>query len=228
MLRSWRALVLALALAACGAATSGTQAQSTQVAGADSSAGSTPELTDTMRLMLGTLKLKDVGLEPDAQEASQLLTLWQGYQSVITSDTAAPAEADAVLKQIRSTMTSEQMDAITAMNLGPADLRSLLDTFRQQASANGGGAGGSFNGFPRRQGLEGSAGPGFAPPDGGRQFEGGGFGAGGGGFGQGGGTPSPQQRATAQARRDSFGNGSRGALFLLRPLIAELKTLAGV
>ncbi len=83
-------------------------------------------------------------------------------------------------------------------------------------------------------GLEGGPGLGFAPPEGGRPFGGGAFGEGGGGFGpggefgQGGGTPSPQQLATAQARRNSFGEGSRGALFLLRPLIAELMTLAGV
>jgi hypothetical protein len=225
VLRSGLLSILALALAGCGAAASASQAQSTAANGNGSSSGFDVQMTDTTRLMLGTLKLKDVGLQPDAKEASQLLTLWQAYQSVVTSDTAAPAEADAVVKQIRATMTSQQLDAITGMNLTQDDLRSFFEAFRQQASTNGNG---SSNGSPRAPGAGGGAGPGFFPPDaGGRQFGGGGGFGGGGAFGPASGTLTPQQQATAQARRDSFRNGPRAGLFLLRPLIAELKTLAG-
>jgi hypothetical protein len=134
---------------------------------------------------------------------------------VITSDTAAPAEAEAVLRQIRTTMTSQQVEAIAAMDLTQDDLGAFMEEARQSASQ---GSGDTFEGFRPGQGPDGGPGPGFAPPSGG------GFG---GEFGGGGGF-SPEQRATGEAAGQTRGADSgRADLFLLRPLIAALTTLAG-
>jgi hypothetical protein len=177
-------------------------------------------LTDEMALMLGTLKLDEVGLAPDSAQASELLLLWQAYQSLATSDTAASQEMEAVLKQIRQAMTDEQLAAIAGMDLDSEDLRGLMESFRQEAAA----------GDPRS--AEGFFPGGGQPPAGGGPpvGPGGGFvpqgGPSGGSFGGGGEGLDPEMQATAQAGRTAR-SGSPSALFLLRPLIAELQGLAG-
>jgi hypothetical protein len=85
-------LMVALGLAACSTegAIQATEA-STSGGGVDAAAEAVTgiALTDEMALMLGTMKLDDVGLAPDAGQASELLLLWQAYLSLATSDTAA-------------------------------------------------------------------------------------------------------------------------------------------
>jgi len=182
-----------------------------------------------MELMLGTLKLDEVDLAPDAAQAAGLLTLWQAYQSLATSDTAASQELDAVLGQIEETMAEEQLAAIAAMDLDQDDLAVFMDAYREEAAASGESpAGGSFG-----RGVGGPGGD-FIPPEGGFAQSPAGFGprdgSGGGGFapptGEDIGGLNPEMQATAQASR-SAGIGNRGALFLLQPLIAELQSLAG-
>ncbi|MBF8256138.1 MAG: hypothetical protein HW375_1045 [Anaerolineales bacterium] len=139
---------LALGLAACGAGGAEGTGQTTGSTPAPAVSGdaatSGVALTDEMRLMLGTMKLDEVGLEPDAAQASDLLVLWQAYRSLATSDTAAPQEIEAVLGQIEKTMTAEQVAAIAAMDLDQEDLSALLESSRQDAA----GGDGSFDGFP--------------------------------------------------------------------------------
>jgi hypothetical protein len=183
-------------------------------------------LSDEATLMLGTMKLDEVGLAPDAVQASSLLLLWQAYQSLAMSDTTAPVEIDAVLDQIEGTMTEAQLDAIAAMSLDEEDMGAFMDEFRTSVPDGGGegqpsfnpqGGGGPGGGFTPGQGPAGGPPAGFAPPEGGGAFGGGGLG-GGGGF-------SPEQQATAEAGMATRA-GNRSALFVLRPLIAELQTLA--
>jgi outer membrane lipopolysaccharide assembly protein LptE/RlpB len=230
-------LLAALGLAACGAAGEEnpevTTAASTAVVGSEAAA-SDVILTDEMALMLGTMKLDEVGLAPDAAQATRLLTLWQAYQSLTTSDTAASQELEAVMAQIRETMTTEQHAAIGAMDLDQEDLTVFMEAYREEAAASGespfegafgmGGPGGDF--VPPEGGSAPPAG-GFGPRDG---SGGGAFvspdGAPGGGFGGEGSGMSPEMQATAQAGRGA-GARNRGSLFLLRPLIAELQVLAG-
>lgn len=209
-------VVVGLVLAACGASAAGDATRSTGNASTTAIAGGANiELTDEVRLMLGTLKLDEVGLAPDAEQASKLLLLWQAYQSLATSDTSAPQELASVVTQIRETMTHAQLDQIEAMALNQEDLTSFVQAYREQAASSGAG---SFEGFSGRTGG--------APGLSGRLPEGGGF--------AGGGPPdfnangiSPEALATAQAQRGSGTGGANRGLFLLRPLIAELQTLAG-
>lgn len=216
--------VVALGMAACGA--SGAEEASPATAVSSSAGGAASQqalagvtLTDEMVLMLGTMKLDEVGLAPDADQASGLLLLWQAYQSLGTSDTAAPQEMEAVLAQIESAMTEEQTAAIAAMDLDQEDLSGFMGSFRQESAAGQGSSGDGFF-FSGGEIPGGAAGPGggLVIPPGGPP---GGFTTGDGGEGL-----SPEMRATALAGRTARA-GNLSALFLLRPLIAELQALAG-
>lgn len=106
---------LLFALAACGKTSSST--------GTSNDSGS---LSQEMQLLVGTFKLEETDQAVTAAQAEQLLPLWQTLQSLSTSSTAATEELDAVVNQIKSTMTSQQMDKITAMKLTQQDMMSLM------------------------------------------------------------------------------------------------------
>jgi hypothetical protein len=74
-------------------------------------------LLTATRLALGTLKLEGTNLVVTKEEASELLTLWQAYQSLSNSDTTSQVELDALVEQIQGVMTSDQLQAIEAMKL---------------------------------------------------------------------------------------------------------------
>lgn len=207
-------------------------------------------LSQVNMLLVGTLKLEDTDQAISADEAQQLLPLWQAYRSLSTSQTAAEAEVEALLSQIQSSMTSEQMQAIKAMNLTSND---MLDTM--QSMGGGMGPRGTPDpqstpgfdfpggGFPSGSlpdvsgsGPEGGTSggttrnlpPGGAMPGGGRveNFSmgdaGSAAGLGGGPMLQG--TPDPSMQATAQARFSTQANQVN--TLLLNVLITRLEALA--
>ena len=148
-----------------------------------STTGNSASLSGEAQLLVGTFKLEDTGLAVTADQATQLLPLWQTLQSLSSSNTAATEEINAVVDQIKGTMTAQQMAKITAMNLSQADVISIMS----QAGVSPNGASTSTtrmpgNGFPSGAGPQGGAGeppsgsgpggPGGAPPSGG--FPGGG------------------------------------------------------
>jgi hypothetical protein len=79
------------------------------------------------QLAIGTVRLDDTDLAVDADQAAELIPLWQAFQSLSSSDTAAEAELRAVLKQIQSTMTSEQIAAIADMQLTADKVTELVE-----------------------------------------------------------------------------------------------------
>ena len=210
----------AMVLAACTANGADALEPTGETAAAAANAGAADlggSLSDEATLMLGTMKLDEVGLAPDAAQASSLLLLWQAYQSLVMSDATASVEIEAVLDQIQGTMTKEQLDAIAAMSLDEEDMAAFMDEFRPSVAEGDGEGPPSFN--PQGGGGPGGGPPaGFVPPEGGGAFGGGGFG-GGGGF-------TPEQQATAEAGGFGRANGGFGNIFLLRPLMAELEGLA--
>lgn len=214
--------ILALTLTACGASDSAAPATVSQTG---SAAGS---LSGSTLLLLGTLKLDGADQAVTAAQAKELLPLWQVYQSLSTSDTAAQAEITALEKQIEETMTKEQMQAIQAMNLTPQDSFAIL-----QQMGLGGGRGQSSN--SRSNNSQGN-GNNFTPPGGGAPPDmiggggGGGFSGQGGGGAQGDGSGqgfSPEQIATAQASRSQRSGGNFMQSGLLDALIQYLQKLAG-
>jgi hypothetical protein len=74
-------------------------------------------LSAATRLAVGTLKLEGTDNAVNADEAGELLTLWEAYQSLSSSDTTSQVELEALVKQIEGTMTSEQVSAIDDMEL---------------------------------------------------------------------------------------------------------------
>jgi len=188
--------ILVLTLTACGGASNNPQAG--PAAPASSSENTLPLST---QLLIGTFKLEDTDLAVTAEQANELIPLWQVLQSISSSDTAAQEEMDALVEQIEETMTAEQVQAIEAMNLTSQDMFTIM-----QEQGLGGGGPMMTRGTPEA----GSNGDFPAPPAGGSDFIGpaGGGPPGGGGPGGGGGQGlSPDQIATAQANRAENGGG---------------------
>lgn len=189
--------ILILTLTACGGASNTPQVDPNQLS--DTSENALPLPT---QLLIGTFRLEGTDLAITPKQAGELIPLWQVYQELSTSDTAAQAEIDALIEQVQETLTSDQMNAIKAMNLTQQDIFTLMQeqgvagqggrTFTQGGSGTGGG-----EAFPVPPSGEG--GQTFISPGGGP----GGFG---GGQGQ---SLSPEQIATAQARRSEGGGDSR-------------------
>ncbi len=173
--------ILALALTACGAPTAPAQSDLTNgSSGANTgSSGSsnpaqvngTPATGPTgLQLAAGILKLDGTSNAVTAQEASQLLPLWQSLQQ--GQGTSFPQgtpgarpdpgmmqqmmqQTNAQVTLIQKAMTPAQIQAITAMNLSRQD---IFTAFQQAGISMGGsGQGGGFapNGgtFTPRQGT---------------------------------------------------------------------------
>jgi hypothetical protein len=117
---------LVLALTACG----GTQSSN---ATATVSTG----LSQEGQLLVGTLKLENTSLAVNSDQAGQLLPLWETLQSLASSGTAASQEIDAVISQIVSTMSTEQISSITAMNLTQQDLAAAMQNSGVASTASG-------------------------------------------------------------------------------------------
>jgi hypothetical protein len=125
-------LLLALALSAC----SGKATPAPALSGAESyispSLDTTYEgaLSARNQLAIGTLELNGAPNAITPGQAETLLPLWQALLSTQKSGAAAQAEVNALLEQIESGMTTEQLAAISAMQLTQNDLQAW-------AAANG-------------------------------------------------------------------------------------------
>ena len=130
-------LIFCLALSACSSAvaTGGT----TQPANSAQNAGPDGALSPEMQLAVGTLLLEDSEQPINAETAAELLPLWKAVRSLGSSSTITTQEYQALFDQIKETLTSEQMDAITAMELTREDLMSLSDKLGITMMGGGGG-----------------------------------------------------------------------------------------
>lgn len=82
------------------------------------------------QLALGTLELNQGDLAVSAEQSQALIPLWQGLRSTQQAGGSAQAEVSALLTQIESAMTPEQLQAIAAMKLTQPDMQAW-------ATANG-------------------------------------------------------------------------------------------
>jgi hypothetical protein len=228
-------LVLIIVLAACGAKPGSTTGQGggsgAPAANGTPGAGfNTRPLPLAESLLIGTFKLSGTSSALTPTQAAALVPLWQAYAQLTSSNTAAQAEVDAVVSQIQSTMTPQQVQAITAMKLTRQD---LFTTMSSLGLSNG--FGNNANGTPGFRGTPragGGGGGGFPGGGGG----GGGFPGGGGVPGGGGGVPGtggtggtggtrPTANPTQIALRAQFAN--RIPQPLMDALIAMLQKTAG-
>jgi len=207
--------VVVLTLSACSGSVSNTQ----QATPNQNNTATSAELPLASKLVIGSFKLEGTDNAITAEEATELLPLWQVYTQLSTSDTAAQEEITALTEQIQETMTADQMKAIDAMNLTTQDIFTTMQEQgiqfggRQQTSqGNNQSNGDNF----QRPGGGGGNGEFFVRPEGG--------GPGGGGF-NGGQNLSPSQIATAQARRAENGGGGFRLNGTPAPLIEALVKL---
>ena len=208
--------ILIFILTACGSAASATDSGSLPQTGA-----STGELPLTSQLVLGTLKLDETDQAVTSEQAVELLPLWQTLQVLSESDTAAAQETEALITQIRETMTDAQIQAITDMNLSREDMMTVM---QEQGMAPGAGPIGAQNNTQNgnsSNNSNGNFGPGagMPPPD----VRG--FPAGGTGFSGQGQNLSPDQIATAQVARQA-GGGNLIPSPLINAVIEYLKEKA--
>ena len=78
-------IIFAIALTACSSLTNGTSATSTQTG---------DELPIETQLVVGTLDLNGTEQDVTAEQAQELIVLWQVYNEISQSDTAAQEEVD--------------------------------------------------------------------------------------------------------------------------------------
>ncbi len=158
---------LLLSLAGCGAR----DAAGTGLPD-ESSERKEPDLPEVTWVLIGTFRLEETELAVSSEQASELLPLWKAYRALSDSDSAAPEEREALVRQIRRTMDDEQMAAVDAMALGQGDLAAVMEqqglTLRRQGGeepdgeAVQSGARGGFEGAPGGMGggFPGGGGPG--------------------------------------------------------------------
>jgi TolA-binding protein len=179
-------LLFTLILTACGASTSTQTANQTEDANGNNGSFRSAPLPLAMQLVVGTFKLEGTDKAVTANQAAQLIPLWQVYKDLSASTSAAQEEVDALAEQIQGTMTPEQVQAITDMKLTRREIFQTMQELgiasAERPNASGtprpGGQGGNFQG----------GGPGGGVPGGGQGFN----------NGQ---NLSAQQIATFQARR---------------------------
>ena len=114
-------ILFTLTLTACGASSAQAANPTGNTNGNNGSFGTTP-LPLAMELVVGTFKLEGTDNAVTADEAAQLLPLWQVYKDLSASTSAAQQEIDALAEQIQGTMTPEQVQAITDMKLTRRDI----------------------------------------------------------------------------------------------------------
>jgi len=116
---------------------------STNTSGSANTTGST---SLENRLAPGILKLEGTSLAVTAQQAKQLLPLWQQVQTLDTSSSAQASDLTTVYQQIESALTTDQVNAIQAMSLTQSDLQALMTNLGIQITPGAFGAGGGNGG----------------------------------------------------------------------------------
>lgn len=84
-------------------------------------------LSTRLLVALGTLKLADTNNPITTEQAPQLLLLWQTLDNLTRSGTSAEAEVSALLAQIESTLTPEQIASINNMKLTQVELKAWAE-----------------------------------------------------------------------------------------------------
>lgn len=184
------------------------------------------QVSNEMKLLLGTFSLEGSDQAVSTEQAAQLLPLWKAMKSLSSSDTTSQDEINALIKQIEESMTKEQMTAIDAMNL---DNQSMMDIMQGLGITMGPG---NLNGTPASaeqaatlQALRQSGGGegGFIPGGGPGGGGGGGFnpgdGPGGGGFP--GGVPPDAAAGQNGGLRSTSTVGRRAGMSMLNPMLLE-------
>lgn len=102
--------------------------------GASTAVSASNSLSTATKIALGTLNLEGTSQAITTDQASELLTLWEGYQSLSDSDTSSQVELEALMNQIEGAMTSQQLKAIDAMDLNSQSESEILSNMGENSS----------------------------------------------------------------------------------------------
>ena len=171
-------LVLLLLFTLIMTACSGNASNAAGPAAGTQSGPAAGELSAGAQVALGTVKLEGTENAVTAEQAAELLPLWQTLEVLYGSDMAATQEIDALIAQIQETMTPEQTQAIAALNLTRQDMMTVM---QEQGMAMGGGNANAQSGNSTTNNGSGFR-PGGGEMPGGMPPGGGGFPGGGPGF----------------------------------------------
>jgi hypothetical protein len=163
-------------LTACSAQPAGGGAAGGQPSGSAVPGGQGgASVTDETKLALGTLKLEGTSQAVTTEQAKVLLPLWKAENSLSSNSATAETEMQALLEQIKSGMTSDQLQAINKLDFTAQGMSKTMSDLNPQSggggttstksltsssSSSGGGMGGPGGGGP------GGGGPGGGGPGG--------------------------------------------------------------
>ncbi len=156
------------------------------------------EQSEGFKLAFGVLKLEQTDFAITQEQAKTLLPLWKALNTLSQSDATAPQELDALLKQIRSSLTAEQQTAMESMTFNMSELDAIAQQLGLTLMAGGGNM--SAEARATRQAAVASG-----------EFPGAGMGGGMGG-GAGGGIPGGEIQMPNQATQEAF-RAAAGAAF---------------
>ena len=174
------------------------------------------QLSTQVRLILGSMALGDSDLKLTQEQATALIPLWKVMKTLLSSDTAAGEEIEALLNQIQTVFTPEQLEWINNYNLSPDAYQEILTKYVPEEFQNIGTLLTEEEREEKRATAI-AANGGTVPPE--LQSGGGGRGMGG---GMGGGIPGGMSGSA-----DGTGGGA-GQLntFLIDALVAELELIS--
>ena len=120
-------MIAGILLTACSSSSTGTHIGSTS-----------NNLPIETQLAVGTLKLNGTAQDITSEQAKDLVVYWQVYKELSQSQTAAQAEVDGLIAQIQETMTGDQMQAITDMNITQQDVLASMQGVTVASSSSSG------------------------------------------------------------------------------------------
>jgi hypothetical protein len=176
------------------------------------------QLSTQVRLILGSMALAESDLKLTQEQATTLIPLWKVMKTLLSSDTAAGEEIEALLNQIQTVLTPEQFEWINSYNLSPEAYQAILTKYVPEEFQNAGSLMTEEEREERRETAI-AANGGTVPPE----LQSGGSGRGMGG-GMGGGIPGGGA-GTSDGERIGGGAGQLNT-FLIDALVAELDLIA--
>jgi len=150
-------IVMAFILSACAAPTPDASQNGAQDSGQNASQnggqnggpGSGQANTLESRLAMGTLKLEGSSQAVTADQAKQLLPLWQQVKTLSANTATSQTDLQAVYQNIEKVMTSDQIKTVQNMALSQTDMQDLIKSLGITPPAGGaGGQGRPDNGTP--------------------------------------------------------------------------------
>ncbi|KAF0111816.1 MAG: Uncharacterized protein FD147_618 [Chloroflexi bacterium] len=122
-------LAFVLLLSACSSAAPSTSTEPTSIAGVYLDTEYIDAVSLRNQLAYGTIKLAETSDAVTAEQATNLIPLWQGIIALSGDTTTASEELIAIQDQITTTLTPEQLKTIAEMQITNAELNSFYAEF---------------------------------------------------------------------------------------------------